>query len=734
MTASVITGRLEIELVPGSGTYTDISVYMIGNPVVQHPRAYGTAATATTFTVVLDNSPDKTTGISPFNPDNALSPLYPNIQRDRRIRFTYLWNAAASSSRRFSGWIDTVQPDGGSDGTLANATVTITASCILSRYARRTRISEYGEGVFQLGALQGGADYWALDDEANAVTVRGLSADGYDTPSGIVFPPVFGSGSMSLGRPDSGILVDGAATFTRGNTGSASPVIQLPLRQGVPILRVSAWVLLTQDPAGLTDDILGMYDAQGNFIWRLIAHINAGNVEWQICDGQSPSVAHTFFNTGFARDEAWHWLSVVLFDNGTGIFTTQLAVRDQYYPDVFVAGGTAYPAQFDIRFGAWLVVGGIMYPQRQRKQTNTLSGSVASVEVRYTSSGTSVSDRSAGGLLLVADNRLSWITQSVAALDALVGGQIGNGAADPTPVMLTGATSDALAAFNEHALTVNGQLFTRPDGQRHWKTATQARPLTPSVTLDATLDLHMPAGGWALELRELPTRATGSGPVGSITVVDTARETATSLRQDAGTISTGAGSLAVAEQAAWRTFASRKARLSSFGVDTALTSTDKTAALMAMLPYDRLRITGLPTATMGVTQMDVYASGWSETLLLDGAGVVFTFDTDPADDPPEAVFDDSEYGRFASGDATVTGGTCVGNTGTGTLTITSTDLFVTGQSLDLDWNGERVTVSGISGASSPQTATVTARGVVPTVARVHASGEIVDTYHAMNFA
>jgi hypothetical protein len=54
--------------------------------------------------------------------------------------------------------------------------------------------------------------------------------------------------------------------------------------------------------------------------------------------------------------------------------------------------------------------------------------------------------------------------------------------------------------------------------------------------------------------------------------------------------------------------------------------------------------------------------------------------------------------------------------------------------LDLDLNGERVTItSAPAGGTSPRTVTVT-RGVAPTVARAHSAGEAIDVWNAARIA
>ena len=52
---------------------------------------------------------------------------------------------------------------------------------------------------------------------------------------------------------------------------------------------------------------------------------------------------------------------------------------------------------------------------------------------------------------------------------------------------------------------------------------------------------------------------------------------------------------------------------------------------------------------------------------------------------------------------------------------------------DLDWNGEIITCSAPGGSTSPQTLTVTARGVDASVARSHSAGEVIDVAYAATF-
>lgn len=724
-----VTAKLEVQFVPG-GPFVDISSRVRSVSVTRPRPTIDSPVQPTTLTALIENAPDAT-GFSPLTPDSPVAANYPNIERDRMVRLTAVWAGGASTSNRFLGWSDTWIPDAG-DGSLGAAMVTLTASDVVSRYARRKLLSTYGEYITRAGLSN---DYWPYDDSPDAVFLRGVSGDPGTILPGQVIQPATGTGGMALESVDATILVDGSAHFTRGDLNGPSPVIVHTLR-GTQLQRVSAWIRLDQDPGGSDDDVIAAYDSKGNVVWRLTAGIVSGKIEWQLYD--TNVVKRTFWNSGVARDDSWHWVSVIFYDNA-GDPGTQLAIRDKAIPDRIVAGYfPSWPSDPSIGV-AYLVVGGRMNPRTPGKQTNTLMGSVSSLWVNYaTGSSFSYSFLSAAGVPFTGFDRAAHLASHGVIVDTLIGGGLGGTDADATPVQLTGAADTLLDGWAEQARTTGGRILTRPDGRRQWVVPASTKPTAVSLTLDAEQDLHMPAGGWQGERVERPTRVTATSPVGSVTAIDTTTETLTGLRLDGSDIATAAGDISVARSAASAVITAGRTRMASFGADATLTPTDKVTAFMALLPGQRVRISGLPTSTLGVSFMDVYASGWTENAVAKEGSWQFVFDSDPADDPSEAIFDDAEYGRFAFGDgvATVTGGTCVGNTGTGTVIITSTSpLTTTGgeYSMDLDWNGERITISGVGGGTSPQTATVTARGVAPSIARVHATGEVVDLWHAARF-
>ena len=257
-----------------------------------------------------------------------------------------------------------------------------------------------------------------------------------------------------------------------------------------------------------------------------------------------------------------------------------------------------------------------------------------------------------------------------------------------------------------------------------------------SDTVALTIDLEGDAGD-ALPWTKVtvPSRVTASHPSGEATYEDVTRE-----RIDASIETCAANDVAAREVAGWVANTGRRLRLTEITVDLAGASNDLWAAVMALEVGDRVRValgsaTSPLVAQYGWTYVDHWVTGWTERYARDVAE--FDLLLMPADDPVEGVFDGVDRGRFGAtrGSMTVTGGTAVGTTSTGTIVVTTTPGAPTlstaagAYPLSLDWSGERVTVtSPPASATSPQTLTITARGVAPSVARAHSAGEPIDVW------
>jgi hypothetical protein len=175
----------------------------------------------------------------------------------------------------------------------------------------------------------------------------------------------------------------------------------------------------------------------------------------------------------------------------------------------------------------------------------------------------------------------------------------------------------------------------------------------------------------------------------------------------------------------------QRLRPSRVVLDLSTATTDRYGEAVTVYPSSRVRLTNLPPTHFGVTEMDGFAEGWVEEI--DAAGHRIAFDLSTAQRASAGVFDTSRFG-WTEGDCTCSAidadDTSVELTWTDGAPL-STDSG--DYPMDLDINGERVTVSSApGGSSSPQTVTIV-RGVSPTVARAHADGEPVQVWDVDRF-
>ena len=266
-----------------------------------------------------------------------------------------------------------------------------------------------------------------------------------------------------------------------------------------------------------------------------------------------------------------------------------------------------------------------------------------------------------------------------------------------------------------------------------------SRDTTVDLTLDAEDDL---VGGPTLDrnVYDKVSSATAKTSLDAVTVTDsTLTGTYGASTAERQSVLSDANMLAASASDLIAQTKSSKLRLSKVTFDLATASNDLYSNWFGLALGERVRVSNLPSTYFGVTQMDGYVLGWTERPTVYGYEV--TLNLQPADAPAEAKYDDATYGRYgwADGAATGTGGTAMGTTATGTLIITTASgpTLTTSAGMypmNLDWNGECVTVSAPGGAGSPQTVTITARGQNGTVARVHASGERVDVWNTARYA
>lgn len=144
-------------------------------------------------------------------------------------------------------------------------------------------------------------------------------------------------------------------------------------------------------------------------------------------------------------------------------------------------------------------------------------------------------------------------------------------------------------------------------------------------------------------------------------------------------------------------------RVQQFTVDAVTTATDRSADLLALVPGDRVQLTGLPVATLGFSTWDGWVLARNEAHTVEASK--FTFTVAPVL-PAAAVADTALAGNGGSvvlaAAMTATDTSISVTSNDGTLMSTATPYTITvGTSLD------QCTVTAVTGAGPGQTLTVT---------------------------
>jgi len=239
------------------------------------------------------------------------------------------------------------------------------------------------------------------------------------------------------------------------------------------------------------------------------------------------------------------------------------------------------------------------------------------------------------------------------------------------------------------------------------KVRARDRVAAVTYTFDAEDEVHG-ATDFVRDITNLISTVTVDGPVNSATYTDT------SLIARAGSKNTSE-TLPLRDYIDLYTWGTDRVfrgsnvalRAASLTIDAFTTPTDRTADLMAMVPGDRIHVTGLPSTQLGFSTWDGWVLGVDETHNL----TEHTFQIYLQPVLPRPIILDTDV-LPAGGNLTLTSG-CT-NSAT-SISVTSSDgslLSTTGGDYPLKFRleNECITVTAVSGASSPQTITAT-RGV-----------------------
>lgn len=709
MAAGLSTTKVEIEFT--AGAWTDVSSFVQLGAGIQITMGRDTAFSDIqpgTCTFTLDNIPDATTGICPFTPDSALSPYYPNIVEGKRVRVI---SNKTVDVQRFIGYITAWTPDIG-DGVTGS--VAVTAVDLMATFERVTLNGGAAEWTKYLNRLNGAVwDYWPLDDDSASTSLRNLNPVGNRATVDLSGD---GLGSIQFGPPD-GLLTDGMMTLTPSTAAAPTgPILQLTPTGTVKVFQI--WFRTTSTAAKM---VVGAFYNGATTVFSL--QVQSGSLG--VYDSAGALYATVKIT---ANDGQWH----------SAVFVTDVATptTTNVYFDSEGAIPAAYVLPYDMRTTNRISVGGAS--ASSGLNTYVFDGDI---------SGLGISDGNTfGGYEKRASTRSLVSAQSYFSNELLkyyaynfTGYTILGGADDRTVARMPLAGVTLASALATLARTVGGTIWFNPRAATYGAVEfrTQAASRSDNVLRTITMGADDVLGQqWRRSTDANPTRMIASSQFGSVESVDTVAEDAGVPRRDES-VETTAGSIeATGNVAALTRSASARMQLQSFSVDLVTATADLyTSCMDAMAPGVRLRAGSLPSAMFGVTYTDVYVQGWTETITADAYLVEFR--CSPADAPVEGQWDDATRGRFGTEtlttlDSSITssGTTIVFATGTGPGPTTFTTAAGS-YPLDIDLNGERITLNNPpGGSSSPQTFTGVTRGVAPTVARAHVAGEVADVWQA----
>ena len=680
-----------------------------------------------TLSVMLDNFDGA------LMPDNPTSPYWPNVVEGVKIRLS--GTESAVTYPLFYGYVTAWSP-AFPTGDQNTSAVLIEATDVLALLERREMSSGYVEqGKYLARLYSGGCDTFVFKPTgagASYDTSVGANPTSYanvgytpagSTPGAATLIPARTNAGYVTAEPADGLALEGQLTFTPSVT-AVGPVLRTT-PQGPPVqIDFFLRVPVTAIPAPGTILRVAELFVAATPVMQLCVIYNAGVADLAVYSGAG--VYQATLTAGVA-DDVWRKVTIYRYDATTFALNTNDTL----------ATTVLYPLGLDMTTVTAAYFGGYLATTAgEGKQSYCCPMSIAGVGVR-TAGGSGVYGYLAlGGAPAISDStrfdELSWYTRDLTPTVAVTG-------TDSRQVVRTDPQGrSALDLCRELARTVGGVIWVDGAGTPHLYRPDEMRPSTLEATITLELDdlrSSPPQPRRAVDAK--PNQVTVVCPVGSVTVVDSAALAGAAKDE---TITAACATIGEAQSvASLRMASSAGLRLSQMVVDLANAATNLYPLLTTLRPGVRLRIDALVSAVWGWRYKDVYVQGWQ--LQCSASSTLLTLDLSPADDPPEAMWDDAEYGRWAAGTTmTVTSGTAVGGTGNGTLVVTTSSgptlTTDAGQyPMDLDWWGERVTItSAPASAVSPQTVTTTSRGVSPSVARVHAVGETVDVWRAGTWA
>lgn len=291
------------------------------------------------------------------------------------------------------------------------------------------------------------------------------------------------------------------------------------------------------------------------------------------------------------------------------------------------------------------------------------------------------------------------------------------------PATFTDGASSVLTRLNEIARTEQGYLYTVETGTTSApvpkiRLRYRDRPTTVTASFDAELELKS-APDFIRDITDMVSSVNVSTPAGSLTY----RDFSLTARLGSSNASETIASTAQADALMWaqdrvNRGANVKLRIATIEIDAMTTPTDRSSDLLALVPGDRIRVTGLPSAQLGFSTWDGWLLGSDETHTLTDHTFALNL---AAVLPDTAIFDTDRL--MADGILTLSASI---NSAVTSLSVATTGatLSTTETPYTIIIGTEKMTVTACSGAT-PQVLTVT-RAAGGTTAAAHTVADLVE--------
>lgn len=385
MAPGVLT-TLKTEVEFSAGTWTDITAYVRAEAGASgtfgRPNEFEDCAPSTwKFSVRNDDGR--------FMPDNPLSPYWPNVVENRRVRVTA--TKGATSWRRFLGYITAWQPGfPKSDGN--TGTVDVTAADLLGVLARRGTATGFVEqanyvaryfaswvDLFPFPADVAGAS------SASVFRNVGTTVAGQSLAQAVMVNAKTGAGTFVVERADSELILEGQLTFKP--SGNVGPVLKIKAQASAG--QVDFFLNVPTDTsiavAGTPLTVLDLWTETTNLgSLRLYNDGVRTHLGWYNGSGTWVSGVSTAIGWNIAQMNDGLWHKITIFDLGARGLGTGVGVNI----DDLLSGSYVSITTTAILPTTRLIWGGSYGgPSKEGKQVNCPACSVAGINIQGTTFG-----------------------------------------------------------------------------------------------------------------------------------------------------------------------------------------------------------------------------------------------------------------------------------------------------------------------------------------------------------